>query len=199
VQKNAQKPPVQLTAVAGVKFSRHFMRILFLIIFFIFLAGCSARGTIYQEAALPIEGYGQVYVSREDAFFGSSADVNLLINSELKAKLSNNGYTVLDLPVGEYRLTQEWSSSMASLIHNDSNTIEIAVENKKLSYAIIKMVSCASFERGELCYKPKIASAEKAEITSILSANKYQPVFNERELRYENCWFGWHPLFRYWC
>jgi hypothetical protein len=172
------------------------MRIIFLIIFFLFLAGCSARGKIYQEAALPIEGYGQVYVSREDAFFGSATDVKLLINSELKAKLSNNGYTVLDLAVGEYRLTQEWS---ASLLDQDSNTIEIAVENKKSSYAIIKMVSCASFERGELCHKPEIASAERTEIISILSANKYQPVLNERELRYENCWFGWHPLFRYWC
>jgi|GEM_PF-6462224 len=172
------------------------MKSLSFIILFVLLAGCSARGTIYKDAALPLDSFGQVYVSREDSFWGSAADVRLLVNGELTAKLSNNGYTVLNLPEGNYRLSQDWSLSITS---QDSNSIPIEVGNQQITYALVKMVSCASFERGELCHKPELTSIEKKEVIGVLSENRYQPVFNERELRYESCWYSWHPLFRYWC
>tara|TARA_B100001063_G_scaffold203713_1_gene197979 strand:+ start:339 stop:857 length:519 start_codon:yes stop_codon:yes gene_type:complete len=172
------------------------MKLIYIMIFSIFLLGCSARGQLYKQASLPTEGIGQVYISREDSFFGSAADIKLFVDGELKAKLSNNGYTVLELPPGNYKLKQDWSLSFTD---SDSNSIDLEIKNKETSYALVKMISCAGPMTGELCHKPKITIIEKNEVLPILTLNKYQPVLNERELRYESCWVGWHPLFKYWC
>jgi Protein of unknown function (DUF2846) len=72
------------------------------------LSACAASGPLYEPAPLPAAAGALIYIYRPSGFALGGRDAYFYIDDVNVVDISNNGYSWLHLPAGEYTLKQKW-------------------------------------------------------------------------------------------
>jgi len=109
------------------------MKKISVIILILFLVGCSATGPTFKPESTSNSANATVYVYRPFQYFNAGGWPKIYVNGKEKFSLKNNGYGVIRLKPGSYRIKAEGSMLFTNW-YPEPASIKLSVGANKVYY-----------------------------------------------------------------